>query len=178
MNQQTLEEMLSTDDEGVAAAILEEAREIADRMVDHRVDSVERRATTLQSVVAITASFLLAGGTLLITQVDAVVWRAVMSAGLLWVVASLGLCGLRANQAAVDVHGWAAPPRDRIGARPNQTLAKSRVERAAHILRAAGWNSQYARWKVTMMAKARGHLQRAVIGIAALIAALLAYGLG
>ncbi|MEA2188621.1 MAG: hypothetical protein QOK16_3632 [Solirubrobacteraceae bacterium] len=177
MDQRTLQNMLSTDDEDIAAAILEEAREIADRMVFHRVESVERRATTLQSVVAIAASFSLAGGTLLITHVHATVWRTVMSGGLLWVVGSLGLCGLRATQAAVDVHGWAAPPRDRIAARAGQTLAESHVERAAHLLRAAGWNSQYARWKVTMMAKARGHLQRAVLGIAALIAVLVAYGL-
>lgn len=175
MDQESLVRSLSTDDPELAAAILAEAEEIADLMVDERVESVERRAATLQGVVAIAGSFSLAGGTFLITQVQGTGWRTVLGGLLLFIVASFGLCGLRATQAAAAIQRWTAPPKLRILERSSQTLASARVERAAYVLRSAGNNARFARWKVTMLAKARTHLQRAVVGIPIMVATVVVY---
>lgn len=175
---QELADRLATDDPEKAEEILTEAREISKRMVEGRAEGVERRAATLQSATAIAGSFSIAGAGLLITDVHDQVWQAVIGALLLWITGNLGLCGWRATQAASSViHGWAAPQSQAILSRTDQTLAELRIDRSVQILRSAGWNARYARFKVTMLRRASRHLVRATLGIPVLVIAVLAYAL-
>ncbi|MCW2984320.1 MAG: hypothetical protein JWR63_1890 [Conexibacter sp.] len=59
--------------------------------------------------------------------------------------------------------------------RAGQTLEQARIERAVQILRAAGWNARYARYKVTMLRRAGRHLSRANLGLPVLVAAVVVY---
>lgn len=168
---------LRTGDPETAHEILLEAKEIAERMVERRTESVERRAATLQSATAIAGSFSLAGGTLLVTQVHGRPWQALIGLLLLWVTANLGLCGWRATQAASSIHRWSVVRHVGVLERSGQTLAEARIERAAQVLRAAGWNARYARFKVTMLRRAGRHLTRATLGLPVLVAAAVVYAL-
>lgn len=169
---------LQTDDPEVAAEILTEAEGIAERMVGQRTESVERRAATLQSATAIAGAFSLAGGTLIVAQIHGAWWQALLGGLLVWVTANLGLCGWRATQASSSViHRWSVLPSGGILGRAGQTLAEARIERAAQVLRAAGWNARYARFKVTMLRRAGRHLVRATLGLPVLIAAIVVYAL-
>jgi hypothetical protein len=169
---------LRTDDTDVAQEILNEAEALAARMVAERTDSVERRAATLQSATAIAGAFSLAGGTLIVTHIHGRPWQALIGILLVWVTGNLGLCGWRATQASSSViHRWSVLPNRGILDRPRQTLAESRIERAAQVLRAAGWNARYARFKVTMLRRAGRHLSRATLGLPVLVAAIITYAL-
>ncbi|UTI63376.1 hypothetical protein NBH00_18740 [Paraconexibacter antarcticus] len=172
-----LVERLKTDDPDIAQEILAEAEQIAERMVDGRAESVERRAATLQSATAIAGSFSSAGGTLLVTRINGRPWQVVIGLLLLWVTGSLGLCGWRATQASSKIHPWSVLPSTAILTRASQTIPESRIERAVQVLRAAGWNARYARYKVTMLERAGEHLTRASLGLPVLIAAVAIYAL-
>lgn len=175
MSQEELISKLQTEDPDFAADILVEAREIASAMVGERIESVERRATTLQGVVAVAATFTLAGGSLLVTQIHGLVWQLGLGCGLLWVSTRFVLSGLRATQATSTVHKHRTPPRDRILNRAAQPLAIARIDRAAYDLRVAGSNSSIARWKVTMLGKARRHLLWALFAVPLLTLLMIAY---
>jgi hypothetical protein len=176
--QQELAAQLATDDPAKAAEILAEAREISERIVEGRTDGAERRAATLQSATAIASSFSLAGAGLLAADVHEHVWQAVIGLLLLWITVNLGLCGWRATQASSSViHRWTAPRTQSILSRADQTLAEARIERSVEILRCAGWNARYARFKVTMLRRASRHLVRATLGIPVLVIAVLVYAL-
>lgn len=169
---------LQTDDPEIAREMLTEAEGTAERMVGQRTESVERRAATLQSATAIAGAFSLAGGALIVTQIHGRCWQALLGALLVWVTANLGLCGWRATQASSSVvHRWSVLPSRGILGRAGQTLAEARIERAAQVLRAAGWNARYARFKVTMLRRAGRHLVRATLGLPVLIAAIVVYAL-
>lgn len=169
---------LTTTDQEKAAEILAEAKEISERMVEGRTDGVERRAATLQSATAIAGTFSIAGAGLLATDVHGRVWQAVIGGLLLWITLNLGLCGWRATQASASViHRWASPRSQAILGRSGMSLADARIDRSVDILRAAGWNARYARFKVTMLKRAGKHLVRAALGIPVLVAAILAYSL-
>ena len=172
-----LVERLKTDDTELAADILKEAEDISDRMVEGRVESVERRSATLQGVVAIAATFVLTGGTLLVSQINGSGWRATCGVLLLVSVASFALCGLRATQAASRWQEWSAPPRQAIFDRPDDGVALGRIAQAAAVLRSAGRNSSLARLKVTLMRMAVWHLQNALVALALLAAVLVAYAI-
>jgi hypothetical protein len=113
-----LVERLKTGDAELAADILKEAEGISDRIVEGRVESVERRSATLQGVVAIAASFVLTGGALLVSQIEGSGWRGLCGVLLLMAVSSLALCGLRATQAASQWQAWSVPPAQAIFDRP------------------------------------------------------------
>lgn len=169
---------LRTEDPEIAQEILYEAEALAARMVEQRTDSVELRAATLQSATAIAGAFSLAGGTLIVTHIHGRPWQALIGTLLVWVTGNLGLCGWRATQASSSVIlRWSVLPNRGILHRAEQTLAESRVERAAQVLRAAGWNARYARFKVTMLRRAGRHLSRATLGLPVLVAAIVAYAL-
>jgi hypothetical protein len=175
--QAELVELLKTDDPEKAKEILEEAHDTAQRMVEGRTEGVERRAATLQSATAIAGSFSLAGGTLLATQVQGAAWRVVIGALLLWVTANLGLCGWRATQASAGILRWSRPRARAVLDRSAQTLTEGRLQRAAEVLRAAGWNARYARFKVTMLNRAHRHFIRASLGLPVLVASVIIYAL-
>jgi hypothetical protein len=173
--QKALVQKLLTDSPEQAADLLEEAREIAAAIVRDRVEGVERRATTMQGVVAITATFTLTGGGLIVTQIRGTLWQIAIGGLLFLITLSLALCGFRATQAVANIHRWRAAPRNRVLSRAGQALTESRAERAAYELRVAGVNSRIARFKVTMLNRARGHLLRALAGVPLLTGLLLAY---
>jgi hypothetical protein len=170
-----LEEKLKTDDPDLAAEILSEARELHDVMVAGRVDTVERRAAALQGVVAVAATFVLAGGTLIIAQVDGRLWRASAGVVLLVCVAFLGMCGWLATQASSQYRRWVIHPRQAVFDRPNQTIAQARVAQAASFLYITGKNSRHARWKVTKLRKAVDYLRLALAGLVVFAVLILAY---
>lgn len=173
--QKALVQKLLTNSPEQAADLLEEAREIAAAIVRDRVEGVERRATTLQGVVAITATFTLTGGGLIVTQIRGTLWQIAIGGLLFLITLSLALCGFRATQAVANIHRWRAAPRNRVLSRAGQSLTESRAERAAYELRVAGANSRIARFKVTMLNRARGHLLRALAAVPLLTGLLLAY---
>jgi hypothetical protein len=177
-SKEALEEILRTSDAELAGEILAEAKQISAQLVEDRVDSVERRAATLQGVVAIAATFVLTGGTLLVSQVSSTEWRAVVGAALLFCIGSFALCGIRATQAASQWRTWAIPRRDDILDRSGRTVADVRISRAVGILRVAGLNSSAARWKVTMLRYAVSHLKRALLGLFILAALIVGYAIG
>lgn len=177
MSQAELLAQLDTGDPELAEEILREAEAVARRLVGERVEGAERRAATLQSATAIAGSFSLAGGTLLVTQIHGRTWQLVVGALLLWVTGSLGLCGWRATQAASTIHRWSIVRNTDVLRRSGQTLAEARIDRAAQVLRAAGWNARYARFKVDMLRRASRHLARASLGLPVLVGAVLAYTL-
>lgn len=177
MSQDELVAQLQTDDADRAAEVLEEAREIAARMVDDRIDGVERRASALQGVVAVAASFSLGAGTLIIVQVQGTVWQLLFGLLTLNTAVGFALCALSAGQAANRVFRYSTPRRDALLDRSQQALADSRIQRAAHLLRAAGYNSRFARWKVAKLKQAARYLQRALVSIPLLVLALTVYAI-
>jgi hypothetical protein len=170
-----LEAQLRTEDPELAAEILDEARETWITMVDGRVESVERRAATLQGVVAIAATFTLTGGTLIIAQIDGRAWRGMAGAMLLICVTLLALCGWLATQASSQYRRWVIHPRRAVFARPAQGTAQARVARAASFLYQAGNNSKHARWKMTKLRKAVSYLRLALAALVAFAALMLVY---
>jgi hypothetical protein len=168
---------LETDDAELAADMLKEAEGISNRIVEGRVESVERRSATLQGVVAIAASFVLAGGALLVSQIEGSGWRGICGVLLLIAVSSLALCGLRATQAASQWQEWSAPPAQAIFHRPEDGVALGRVAQAAAVLRSAGRNSSTARLKVTLMRMAVWHLQNALVALVVLGVVLVIYAI-
>ncbi len=170
-----LKEKLKTEDPELAAEILSEARELLDVMVDGRNDSVERRAATLQGLVALAATFALTGGSLVISQINGQTWRILAAIALFDCVACLAMCGWLATMASSKSLRWRIHPRQQIFDRPDQTLAELRVQRAANSLYAAGQNSKFSRWKMTKLMKAVVYLQLALVGLVAFAALLLAH---
>lgn len=166
---------LATEDPDRSAGILAEAKDFADRSVESRVDSAERRAATLQSATAIAGSFSLAGGGLVATDIDSYGWQIAIGVLLLWVVLNLGLCGWRATQASSKVLRWSREPAKDILKRSDQTVAAANVDRATQTLLSADWNGRYARWKVDMLGRAGKHLVRASLGLPLILAVVLAY---
>jgi hypothetical protein len=165
---------LATEDVDVSAAILAEARDYANRSVESRVDSVERRAATLQSATAIAGTFTLAGAVLVVTDVHRHGWQIGIGAVLLFIALNLGMCGWRATQASSHVITWSREPARDILKRPRQTTAQANIDRAAQTLVVADWNGRYARWKVDMLKRAGRHLVRATLGLPLLMAVVLA----
>ena len=174
---QELRRRLRTDDAEVAAGILLEAEQISNRMVESRVESVERRAATLQGVVAIASTLVLTGGTLVVSQIRGAEWRGIGGLLLLLCIGSFAMCGQRATQAASQWRRWHTPRRNDVFCRPGQHLAEIRIARAAALLRSAGANSSVARWKVTMLRKSVRHLQRALLLLALLALWIFVYAL-
>jgi hypothetical protein len=174
-DREELEEMLSTTDPELAMEILDEARDTWSTMVDGRVESVERRAATLQAVVAIAATFTLTGGTLIIAQIHGRSWRGMAGAMLLICVTLLALCGWLATQASSQYRRWVIHPRQAIFTRPEHSSADARIARAASFLYQAGNNSKHARWKMTKLRKAVSYLRLALGALVAFAALMLVY---
>jgi hypothetical protein len=78
---------------------------------EERVDSAERRATTLQGAITIAASFLLAGAAFLADpgKVRGEGWRISLAAVLLTVIVCLLLAGFRALAATSRIHVFRRP---------------------------------------------------------------------
>jgi hypothetical protein len=138
-----------------AADILKEAQAIYQRAED-RSAGATTRATTLQGAVAIAASLLLAGATLVVGQsaLQGAGWLAAFAVLLVGTTVGLVMAGLRALSATSTVHVWHRPPAGDIVGRARLTAAEDHVRLAAETLIAYGYNTEIAAWKVAYMAAA------------------------
>ncbi|HEV2924401.1 MAG TPA: hypothetical protein VGW98_10230 [Solirubrobacteraceae bacterium] len=142
-------------------------------------ESVERRATTMQSAVAIAASFVLAGGGLLLnsTTIRSDDWRVALGVIYAVVITSLVFSALRALRATSRILIWHYPGYEDIlhrGAK-NQSATDYELALAAAHLHSAGRNASNARYKVAQM-RAAGHwFAVALAGLLATGLLLLAY---
>lgn len=128
---------LSTDKLEVAKAVLAEAEAIYAEPFQ-RIDSAERRATTLQGTVAIAASVAIAGGGLLIdpSRIKGADWRTTFALLLVGFVACLLACALRATAATSRIFQFEEPGIERILERSKMSEAQALTARAAELLRA------------------------------------------
>jgi hypothetical protein len=135
--------------------VLQEAQAIYAR-AEERVDSAERRATTLQGAITIAASLLLAGGTFLAdpSKVHGTAWRIALGTVLLGVITFLLMAGLRALAATSRIHVFRRPTASEITNRAASPLAEARMDAAAEILRSYACNTKVADWKVAYLGAA------------------------
>jgi hypothetical protein len=143
---------LRTDDESVARAVLAEAEATYAEPLD-RIESAERRATTLQGTVAIAASVALAGTGLLLDpgQIQNRTWRITLVTALLVFVVALIGCGIRALGATARIFNLEEPGLDRIFERAGMTVADASTHRAAELLRAFAVADMVASVKVGLL---------------------------
>jgi hypothetical protein len=167
---------LSTKDAGTAKAVLAEAEAIHDEPYE-RIESAERRATTLQGTVAIAASAAVAGGGLLLngTSVRGDVWRVAIAAMLLGVVGALLGCAVRAVGVTGRIFQFEEPGLERIGRRSAMQEADALTFRAAELLRAADVADMIGSVKVGLLRSAAWWFRTALILLALLAAVICAY---
>ncbi len=153
-----LRELLAAQEDRSAEALVEAKGQFAGPF--DTTDGVERRATTLQGAVAIAASFVLAGGGLLLdpAKIRSDAWRVAFAALYSVVITSLVFSALRALRATSRVLVWHYPDGEDILRRgkKHQTAAAYELALAADLLHAAGRNACNARYKVAQM-RAAGH---------------------
>jgi hypothetical protein len=169
---------LSTEDEGRAAEILTDAQAAHGRLQE-RVESAERRATTLQGSSAVAASLALASAALLVdpSKIDGTAWRGLFAAALIWIVFCLVMCTWRATLATSRVHSWTVPGDLEALSRPAQTVALARIERSASLLWAVSENQRFARYKIALLGAAGDWVRRAMLGLLLLAILTAAYSL-
>jgi hypothetical protein len=167
---------LSTTDTGTAKAVLAEAEAIHDEPYD-RIESAERRATTLQGTVAIAASATVAGGGLLLngTSVRGEGWRVSIAVMLLAVVGALLGCAVRAVGVTGRIFQFEEPGLERIGRRSSMSEAEALTFRAAELLRAADVADMIGSVKVGLLRDAARWFRTALISLALLATIICAY---
>lgn len=170
-----LVERLQTDDEQLASELLSEA-EVIFAEPTARIESAERRATTLQGSVAIAATVALAGTAVVLNadNIQGAGWRAAFAVGLGIVSLTLVAAGLRALGATSKVFQFRNPA-ERITERARLPLAAARVDRAADLLKAYGHNHEIARVKVGYLRAAAWWFRWALALFAAFVALVVAY---
>jgi len=161
---EVLIERLRSEDPDDAHELLEEARRLNDS-VDALSENVERRATTLQGVVSIAATFAVAAGALLLDpgKIEGKGWRLVLIALFGAMVYSLIATAFRATQASTQIHWWSrADPADNFK-RPDLSRSEFELEQAVDMLRGYGRNTKVVAWKVAYMGAASKWFLRALI---------------
>jgi hypothetical protein len=169
-------ERLSTDDALTAATILEEAQAISAEATS-RIDSAERRATTLQGTVAIAASLVVAGAGLLLdpSKVTDRDWRIVLLIVLAAVLGCLIGCAWRALAVTGRMFEFEQPGPERIHLRAKASGVNAQTFRAAELLRAAGVSSEVGAVKVGLLRSSAWWLRAALAVLAAFIVAVSVY---
>jgi hypothetical protein len=167
---------LSTDDGVTATAILDEAQSIFDETLS-RIESAERRATTLQGTVAIAASLVVAGAGLMLdpSKVAGRGWRIVLVIILAGFVGSLIGCAWRALAVTGRMFEFEQPGSERIHLRAKEIGPHARTFRAAELLRAAGVASEIGAVKVGLLRSAAWWLRLALSILGAFVIALAIY---
>jgi hypothetical protein len=171
-----LADSLRTDRQEVARAILTEAEAIFQEPVD-RIDSAERRATTLQGTVAIAASVVVAGAGLLLdpSKVSDQRWRMVFSVSVLAFVICLTASAIRALSATSRIFRFEQPGPQRIGHRASMSECDVLTHRAAELLRASEVANQIGRVKVGLLRSAAWWFRLAIVSLAVLAALIATY---
>lgn len=160
-----------------SAAVVGEAREVFER-ANQTTDGVERRASTLQGAIAIAASFVVAGGGLLLNTSDirTTGWRVAFAVVFVFVIMCLVFSALRALRATSRVLVWQYPDEeDLLLRRTRDDPADHELAVAAALLHAGARNANNARYKVAQM-RAAGHwLALALAGLLLTALLFLAY---
>lgn len=167
---------LATADAGTAKAILAEAEAIHAEPYA-RIDSAERRATTLQGTVAIAASAAVAGGGLLLNgdSVRGDGWRLAAAVMLIAVVAALLACAVRAVGVTGRIFQFEEPGVERISSRSRMSEPDALTFRAAELLRAADVADVIASVKVGLLRSAAWWFRSALVLLALLATVICLY---
>lgn len=173
----TLHKRLATTDADLADELLADAERLFDE-ADARVQSVERRATTLQGTVAIAAAVALTGGGLVLdpAKIHGDNWRTAFAVGLGALVFLFVVTAFRAAGASTRTFNFTSPSDDLIFERAktnNATEAKTR--RAAYLLHGYGRNNEAAALKVGYLRSAAFWFRGALIVLFALSVMLAGY---
>lgn len=158
---------LLTHDPVLGAELVDEGAEIARRQ-ESDVESIERRATTLQGAVALATTLTVAGGALFLDteRIPSRCWRIAFASVLAVAVFSFVASGVRALGASSRTHPWAYPGYEDIFEHAQADLAEARAARAAALLKGAGFNLRIVRLK-------GGYLNAAVFWFRLALIALL-----
>lgn len=169
---------LRTDAPDLAAAILAEA-EATYSEPQERIESAERRATTLQGTVAIAASVALAGAGLLLQpgRIVGDLWRIAFGVLLILFVICLTGCAIRALGATARVFNFEEPGIDRIFDRVKMNRADVLTHRAAELLRAFAVADMIGSVKVGLLRAAAWWFRLAVVWLALLTILVGAYAI-
>lgn len=167
---------LKTDDPDVAKALLDEAEAMYKEPAD-RIESAERRATTLQGVVAVAASVAVASGGLLLdpTKIAGHGWRIAIAAILLVFVLCLLACAVRALGATTRIFRFLQPGHTRIAERAQMSATEALTHRAAELLRAYDVADQVGAVKVGLLRSAAWWFRASLVMLALLMGLLAAY---
>jgi hypothetical protein len=159
-----------------SSAVLGEAREIFERPFQTTA-GVERRASTLQGAIAIAATFVVAGGGLLLnSEIRTDGWRIAFAVVFVFVIMCFVFSALRALRATSRVLIWHYPDEEDLLLRRTSDYASDHeLAVAAALLHAGARNANNARYKVAQM-RAAGHwLALALTGLLITAAVFLAY---
>ncbi|CAA9507541.1 MAG: hypothetical protein AVDCRST_MAG85-2133 [uncultured Solirubrobacteraceae bacterium] len=169
---------LATTDEAVAKALLDEAEATFQEPHD-RIESAERRATTLQGTVAIAASVATASGGLLLdpSKINGQTWRAVVAILLLLFIACLVGCAMRAVAATSRIYDFEDPGPDRITDRVSKDKCAVLTYRAAELLRASAVAHEIGRAKVGLLRSAAWWFRLAIFVLAVLGVVIALYAI-
>lgn len=167
---------LKSEHSEVSKAVLAEAEAIFAEPQE-RIESAERRATTLQGTVAIAASLAIAGGGLLAdtTKVQGQGWRTVLALALVAFVACLTGCAVRAVGATLRIFSFQEPGPERIFDRAKMNEPDALAHRAAELLRAAGVADEIAKVKVGLLRSAGWWFRLALLMLTLLTSVVAAY---
>jgi hypothetical protein len=174
---QILRERLATTDDELADELLVDAERLFAE-TDARVESVERRATTLQGTVAIAATVAFTGGGLLLdpSNVSGHGWRTAFAIGLVLLVVLLVATAFRATGASARTFNFTSPSDDEIFERAKATsAAEAKTGRAAYLLRGYGRNNEVAALKVGYLRSAAFWFRGALLVLLALAVMIAAY---
>lgn len=167
---------LHTDDPAVARELLEEAKRLNER-VDSSLESVERRATTLQGVVSIAATVAVAGGALLLdpAKIDGLAWRLCFALLLTGFLYCLIATAYRATQSSTQIQVLTREdPADYV-MRATRPALEVDLELSADMLYGFGKNSEVVRWKVSYLRAASDWFLRGLIFLGLIAAAFCLY---
>jgi hypothetical protein len=173
---QDLARSLTTADVGTARAILAEA-EAAHSEPYERIESAERRATTLQGTVAIAASAAVAGAGLLLgdASIEGTLWRAGFAVFLVLAVGALLACAVRAVGVTGRMFQFEEPGLERITYRATMTESEALTLRAAELLRAADVADMIGAIKVGLLRAAAWWFRTALVMLGLVAALVCAY---
>lgn len=173
---QVLIEKLSTDNSTAAATTLAEAQAIFDEAAG-RIESAERRATTLQGTVAIAASLVVAFAGFLLdpAKIADRGWRIALLIVLAAFLGSLIGCAWRALAVTGRMFEFEQPGPERIHLRAKSKGTLAQTFRSAELLRAAGVASEIGAVKVGLLRSAAWWLRLALTWLALLVVGLCIY---
>ncbi len=152
-----LQTRLATSNEALADELLSDAERLFDEATAS-VDSIERRATTLQGGVAIAATVALTGGGLVLdpTKIHGDGWRTALALSLAALVLMLAMTALRALGATSRLGTFRTVSDEDIFARARMSnVADAKTSRAGYLLHAYGRNAEVAQVKVCVSEEGR-----------------------